>query len=259
MFSLIQFNLLAAQWMGKEYSFLPCKDAFFDLNRYKTTIAYLRSLPLANIYCLSEVTTESLDEIKKEMPEYSGCFSPNDSNYWSEWLTPDSKKSKENGVCILYSNDLQREKSFGIDYGDGSRSVCCVLRYGEKRMRVCSVHFDDSTYKQQWEQLCNYLDKDKQQYDLDIISGDFNGFFSKIDNKHNYKEHRGMVVSSTTPLFHDPKLGAIDNTCIRTKHNINFHTETLTFDKDDMVIDRICQTVSKSGSDHYASRTTINI
>jgi len=257
MLEVIQFNLLAPIWVNDLYKQLPCYEEFSSPDRVEKVIDYLKSLPKADIYCLSEVLARDIELIKKSFSGYSGVHVANDPNYWKEWLSKDYQKVLPNGVLLLGNDQTVRMKKYEVlEYGDGGK--CLIVNFEDlktgKKIRATSLHFDTTDKKYiESEKLIKKLNS-LPKVDLEIVAGDFNYNDVNIFNRLDFGESVRNKQISTIPFYADGK-GKIDHTLVKGAESIYGKLYTVTSFND--VSSRMCQTVAENGSDHFATFTKI--
>src|SRR5436190_10760483 len=103
---ICQHNILSSLWLTKMYDLLPCVADFRKSeSRHTRTATYLADIR-ADIYCLSEVDSESY-EIFRTHPgfaAYHSCFCSNSPEFWNEWHQ-NREKWMPNGTCVFLSVD----------------------------------------------------------------------------------------------------------------------------------------------------------
>jgi endonuclease/exonuclease/phosphatase family metal-dependent hydrolase len=271
MLRVVQFNLLGSLWVSDLYQLLPCHADFVDPDRVAHTVDYLQSnLPGADIYCLSEVTLESLACLFGAFPGYSGYFVPNDKDYWSQWLAEHLTETVPNGVAILTSNSrIQVTKRQNFAYGNGGHAAIVdgylqpdYLQHSrhnspsqhQQTLRIVSLHLDVTQEgdRESISKLIEYLHT-LPATDLSIVSGDLNSTDVSAFTNAGY---RSTVIDpniNTTPLM-TGAAGQIDHTLVISSDN--YRVEGIVSripNYQSNIVRRYCDTVKFNGSDHYAT------
>lgn len=280
MLRIVQFNLLAPEWITQVYANLPCYRNFIDSDRYARAISYCAdNLPPASIYCLSEVTSDAISHLRAAYPNHDGFFVPNDFGYWKEWLAEDLSETTPNGVAILTDPSLIKITS-RIDFSYGTGGHAAILQgiwlHTNATIRIVSLHLnvkittqtansiqlDSSADNQSISRLLNYLNTSEIS-DMTLISGDLNTFDITPFTSAGYVETVKNPDINTSPL-NLGALGKIDHTLLRLlgsylqKIQIISKVYRISNYATD-ISSRFCDTVQFNGSDHYATLTDIRI
>lgn len=278
MLRVVQFNLLAPEWVTKIYANLPCYGDFIDSDRYAKAINYCaNNLPRASIYCLSEVTSDAISHLRKAYPDYDGFFVPNDFGYWKEWLAENLSETTPNGVAILTDpTKIQITSRIDFSYGTGGHAAIIegIWIHTTATIRIVSLHLnlkittqtsnsiqlDTSADTLSVSRLLNYLNTSKLP-DITLISGDLNTSDITPFTTAGYIEAVRNPEINTSPL-NLGALGKIDHTLLGLLGSylkkIQIVSEVYripNYAKD--ISSRFCDTVAFNGSDHYATLTQI--
>jgi len=257
--TVVQFNLLAPLWVSNLYKQLDCYKDFKDKNRYKAVIDYVnKQLPIADIYCLSEVSQEALKEIVNTFTGHDGLFVPNDPDYWHEWLAEDLQQTTPNGVAILVNpQKIKAQKTMSFAYGDGGYAAIfegIVLSSGAS-IRIISVHLDvGDEKKRQIKKLLEYLASLKVT-NITILSGDFNTAHLETFTALGFVETVQQKTINTIPGVMGVE-GKIDHTLVLG--NVKIFGKVYTIPHQNVnIAKRYCDTVKYNHSDHYATVSII--
>lgn len=260
--SIVQLNLLAPFWIGKEYELLPCYDSYASVNRVHVIMDYiLNSLPAPTFYCFSEASEGTILAMQRYFPDYDIYYAENGPTYWREWLRAplEGTATPSNGNCVLVDRRVVKVMfSVKVPLGNMGCMAASVTSQTKEGyvIRVTSIHLDNGNRKMiELEALVSFL-KTPTVFDVDVVSGDFNTYDIALLEKEGY-ENSYALLRSTTPIFFGKK-GHIDHTLIKGSKSMYGYLAAIGFD-DSPVWERMCKTVRTNGTDHFASWTEFSV
>jgi endonuclease/exonuclease/phosphatase family metal-dependent hydrolase len=250
---MVQLNMLAPLWIGEIYKKLPCYSKVISPQRIINVITYLLEFK-ADVYVLCEVERDTATLISDHFGyEYDVTFTSNKNGFWSEYL--EGKEWIENGTCIVVKNTkMEITNRSSIDLRDGCIATLVDAVYKGIDITIVSLHFDtgDRKYKEVTT-LIEHM-RHVHEYDISIISGDFNMTSVKEFTNEGYVSSNDLTNHHTT-ILHE---GIIDHTLVKGAKHINSEILDASLDNTSTpigVATRMCSNVSHS--DHYATISTI--
>ena len=250
MIKIIQHNILAPLWLDSNYKQLPCYKDYIDSERWRITVDYLLSFH-ADIYFLSEVEFNLVDNIAGVMRDYRFSYVSHDGDYWSEWLE-DGEVWRPNGNVIAIRRhrfDVYEEWKLRLDDGCSIVDLNVKDNLTDLSYRLLSIHFDTGDKrKREIKQLLCELESSICCKERIILSGDFNQVdVSQFISKGFVETVDICSENSSTPL----RVGVID-------HTLAFPLENVVYFRGDVIDEGdFCSTVQTNGSDHYSSVSCI--